>query len=579
METSGSGDESPAAAQETSRDFSKYLPLYNAALSGDWETAHTLFFEKNRDEAEAIICLDRETALHVAVQSGRANGFVRKLVGLMSPQALALRNSRGQTALHEAAKVGNTEAAMTMLQKYPPLLYMLCGRGRLAVTTAALYSQKDTLNYLLSVSKPDVENSPFQGKLGIALLVEVIGCEFFDVALDLVDKYPDLARLGWDNGHRCALSFMAEMESAFPSRESFRWWEKFIYRLTKGIKDKKEMHLQALELAKYLCREMKFLPEKVAIIMLKDSMLRAAEHGICEIVQMIMDMYPVVTTSVDSTGKNIMHLAAINRFENVFNLTYDMSDRKHLFSNGVDFENNNLMHMCARLAPPHKLNLVPGAALQMQRELQWFNEMERFVPPSRGKWGNNNSRTPKQLFTEQHEKLKAEGERWMKDTATACSIATALISTVVFAAAFTVPGGVSSETGDPIFFKLKIPSFVLFVVTNAVSLFTSITSLMMFLSILTSRYAEQDFLHVLPKRLSFGLLTLFISITFMLVAFSSALYLVFRQKKLWFIIPMAAFGSMPVASFVLLQFPLLVDVVYSTYGPGIFGKKTNRLFF
>ncbi|KAL8508438.1 hypothetical protein ACS0TY_018897 [Phlomoides rotata] len=115
----------------------------------------------------------------------------------------------------------------------------------------------------------------------------------------------------------------------------------------------------------------------------------------------------------------------------------------------------------------------------------------------------------------------------------------------VFAAAFTVPGGVSSETGIPIFYGE--PAFILFSSTNAVSLFTSITSLMMFLSILTSRYAEGDFLHVLPQRLSFGLLSLFISITFMLVAFSAALYL----------------------------FPLLVDVVYSTYNPGIFGKKTD----
>ena len=32
----------------------------------------------------------------------------------------------------------------------------------------------------------------------------------------------------------------------------------------------------------------------------------------------------------------------------------------------------NLLHLAGQLAPIHKLNLVSGAALQMQRELQWF---------------------------------------------------------------------------------------------------------------------------------------------------------------------------------------------------------------
>ncbi|KAL8513030.1 hypothetical protein ACS0TY_019277 [Phlomoides rotata] len=345
----------------------------------------------------------------------------------------------------------------------------------------------------------------------------------------------------------------------------------------KGLKDKKKMHKQVLELVKYLCEQIKLLPENDARNLLRDSMFKAAYHGISEIVEQIMEKDPFLTTCADDKGWTIMHIAAHYRFENVFNLTYNMSDRKHLLSFCMDNEQNNLMHMCAILAPPNRLNLVPGAALQMQRELQWFNEIERFVPPSLKEYKNDMGQNPKMLFTEEHRELKAQGEKWMKDMANACSIATALIATVVFTAAFTVPGGVSSETGIPVFYGE--PAFILFSTTNAISLFTSITSLMMFLSILTSRYAEGDFLHVLPKRLSFGLLSLFISITFMLVAFSAALYLVFHKKRLWFILPVAAFGWWPIASFVLLQFPLLREVVYSTYGPGIFGKKTDRMLY
>ncbi|KAL8485184.1 hypothetical protein ACS0TY_027475 [Phlomoides rotata] len=616
--------ETSAAAEtrttaETRTAYDKYFPVCDAVLSGNWETTNDLF--RNEEECEAIISRAKETALHVAVLSGRANAFVRRLVGMMRPQALAFMNNSGYTAFHLCAMIGNTEAARILLGKNPDLLYMKTAKGNLAITMAAKHCQKDTLVYLKNASKPNVPNTPFEGQLGIALLMETIGSEFFDVALDLVRTHPDLAQIGREtlNG-KCALWILARKDTVFRSRESLSWWEDLIYHMyacdegvplrqhggdegvplrqhgvwkpfknmilkamellvpqVKGVKDKKKKHKQVLELVKYLCEQMKLLPQTNAYIMLRDSMYMAAQHGISEIVEHIMKEFPEVTTFADTIHCSIMHVAASYRFENVFNLTYNMSDRKHMFSTCEDSERNNLMHMCARLAPPNRLNRVPGAALQMQRELQWFNEMERFVPPTLREFRNNQGKTPKMLFTEEHGELKAQGEKWMKDTATACSITTALITTVVFAAAFTLPGGVSSETGIPVFHGE--PAFVLFSTTNAVSLFTSITSLMMFLSILTSRYAEGDFLHVLPKRLSFGLLSLFISITFMLVAFSAALYLVFQKRMLWFILPVATFGWWPIASFVRLQFPLLVDVVYSTYGPGIFGKKIDRMLY
>ncbi|KAL0288293.1 UNVERIFIED_CONTAM: hypothetical protein Scaly_2736400 [Sesamum calycinum] len=181
------------------------------------------------------------------------------------------------------------------------------------------------------------------------------------------------------------------------------------------------------------------------------------------------------------------------------------------------------------------------------------------------------------VFTEEHKMLKEEGEKWMKDTANSCMIATALIVTVMFAAAITVPGGNNNTSGFPIFSGNS--AFIVFAISDAVSLFTSATSLLMFLAILTSRYAEQDFLYVLPKRLIVGLGTLFLSISSMMVAFSATLYLVFGRKEAWVLIPVGALACFPITSFALLQFPLLVDLIYSTYGPGIFKKQSNRPFY
>jgi ABC-type arginine/histidine transport system permease subunit len=96
----------------------------------------------------------------------------------------------------------------------------------------------------------------------------------------------------------------------------------------------------------------------------------------------------------------------------------------------------------------------------------------------------------------------------------------------------------------------------------------------MILGILTSRYAEQDFLRSLPTKLIIGLSTLFISIATMMVAFCAAL-IILLDGKLQIVMPIVFLSGIPVTLFMLLQFPLLVEIFFSTYGPGIFDRKTK----
>nr|GMC46996.1 ankyrin repeat-containing protein NPR4-like [Ipomoea batatas]GMC60577.1 ankyrin repeat-containing protein NPR4-like [Ipomoea batatas]GMC60611.1 ankyrin repeat-containing protein NPR4-like [Ipomoea batatas]GMC68852.1 ankyrin repeat-containing protein NPR4-like [Ipomoea batatas]GMC84543.1 ankyrin repeat-containing protein NPR4-like [Ipomoea batatas] len=200
-----------------------------------------------------------------------------------------------------------------------------------------------------------------------------------------------------------------------------------------------------------------------------------------------------------------------------------------------------------------------------------MQEVEKITPSHFLSVRNEEGNTPSMVFTKEHGGLKEGGEKWMKDTANSCTIAAALIVTVVFAAAITVPGGNSGENGLPIFSNNN--AFTIFAISNAASLFTSATSLLVFLSVLTSRFLEEDFLYALPKRLIIGLFTLFLSILFMMIAFSSTVYLVFGHNRRGVLIIVAAFACLPVTSFVLLQFPLLVDLVSSTYGRGIFDQR------
>ncbi|KAH7854104.1 hypothetical protein Vadar_010140 [Vaccinium darrowii] len=182
--------------------------------------------------------------------------------------------------------------------------------------------------------------------------------------------------------------------------------------------------------------------------------------------------------------------------------------------------------------------------------------------------------TPAEVFSETHQNLLKDGEKWMKDTATSCTIVAALVATMVFAAAITVPGG-NNIDGHPVLSKQK--AFVIFGISDALALFSSITSILMFLLILTSRYAEEDFLHTLPSRLVFGLITLFVSILSTMVAFGAILFLVFGDSKDWILFPIIALAGIPATLFGALQFPLLVEMIRSTYGPGIFGKQSDRV--
>lgn len=180
--------------------------------------------------------------------------------------------------------------------------------------------------------------------------------------------------------------------------------------------------------------------------------------------------------------------------------------------------------------------------------------------------------TPRELFTKNHRELAKEGENSMKETATSCTVVGALVITMMFAAAFTVPGGNNGDIGTPIFVDKK--AFKIFMVTDAISLFSSTTSVMIFLGILTSRYAEDDFLKSLPRKMILGLLTLFLSIASMMIAFSSALFLMLPRQS-WIAIPATVLSGLPIASFVWMQFPFLVEIFISTYGAGPFDRNVD----
>ncbi|XP_042032259.1 protein ACCELERATED CELL DEATH 6-like [Salvia splendens] len=296
--------------------------------------------------------------------------------------------------------------------------------------------------------------------------------------------------------------------------------------------------------------EKKLIREKA----LELAIIAAAESGNNDVVEEIVRTLPVAIHTRNYLNQNFLHVAVKNRCEKGFNLIYRTSNYRINYSQEIDNSCNSILHLAARLAPPIKLNLV-GYDIEMK--------LVNFLIHLPGYIQIRNGEAAEMIFTREHRELKIEGEKWMKDTANSCTITAALIATVVFAAAITVPGGNQSESGYPMLYKSS--AFTIFAISDAVSLFTSC-------------YVEQDFLYALPKRLCIGLLTLFLSFLFMMVAFSPTLYLVFGQKKAWILLLVGALTCLPISSFVLLQFQLLRDVISTTFGRRIFGKQSDRPF-
>ncbi|KAI8000789.1 Ankyrin repeat-containing protein NPR4 [Camellia lanceoleosa] len=600
-----------------------YVPLYQAALSGDWEKAKE-FIRLHPSALSARITKGQETVLHIAA-GARQTKFVEELVKLMDMKDLELQNKHDNTALCFAAASGNKRIAEVMVKKNINLPAVRGSKGLTALHMAALLGHRDMVLFLCSVTRDeDLTKEDF-----IGLLVATISSDLYDVALHILDCRPELA-IEQDSNGETALHVLARKRAAFSGKSGLRVWHRFIhpwvhvgqlkefsccctqthsffctmskYQSSKTIHslnrffsrllqhteevfgfkvvyDKKLLDMQSLELVKRLWGQILLLDDAQIGNILKSPsrpLFVAAELGNFEFVFELLHSYPDLIWKVDEQSRSIFHIAVIHRQEKIFTLIYDIGAHKDLITAYKDSNNTNMLHLAGKLAPFNRLNIVSGAALQMQRELLWFKEVEKNVQPSYKEMRDMEGRTPRMLFTEEHMGLVKAGERWMKGTASSSMLVAALITTVMFAAIFTVPGG-NNNIGIPNFLQAK--TFMLFAVSDAFALFSSVTAILMFLSILTSRYAEEDFLETLPKRLIIGLTTLFFSIASMLVAFSATFFIVLGHQLAWVVIPVALIACIPVTLFAFLQFPLLADMVSSTYGSGIFARRNRDTLY
>ncbi|VVA33477.1 PREDICTED: ankyrin [Prunus dulcis] len=587
---------------------------YRWAMYEDWERLRR-YYKDNPTEVLNPLTTYNDNALHLVVFAGRMD-MLQFLISLIrEPQmlrrALIMKNRHGNTTLHEVAPSGNLEAAVLLVDldnnvrgeladvSYEGVLEIRNQLGETPVYRAASFGHTELVQYLVKKVghkniMPHLQRSSDQTSI---LHSAVIG-QNFETALWLLKEYPDLADRKESNG-LTSLQLLAQMPSAFQAKFRKSIWKMLIYKclfnddnidrippndlesrinqpcqsscskkITKFRSPGSRMMLEKMQNENSLLELTYLLIEKDYSWMTSREddvrrdddtnhtpLLIAARNGISEIVKKMLELHPqsVEAHNIDEQ-QNILHVAIMHRWLEIFKLIKKSRLITSRMAMKIDSNGNTILHQAATMryysADTQRLG---GPALQLQDELLWMVRVKKIISPHYIMKHNRENKTAEQLFNSEHAKLLQSAQTWIKETAQSCSTVAALVATVVYAAAYTAPGG-NDSNGVPV---LRHSSFFFtFAVADTVSLISSLASLVTFLSILTSPLEYQDFYRSLPFRLHLGFTLLFFSLITTMLTFTATILLLIHPQKKWTTSLIFVVSFLPVPVCGLMQLPL-----------------------
>ncbi|RQO97345.2 hypothetical protein POPTR_011G019500v4 [Populus trichocarpa] len=296
-------------------------------------------------------------------------------------------------------------------------------------------------------------------------------------------------------------------------------------------------------------------------IKVESPLFTATRRGIEKIVEMIIKKHPHAIENHNKEGQSILDMAVMYRQKKIFDFLKQQKIPLARMRRVVDSKGNTLLHHVAEKGKNSGVT-KPGPALQLQEELQWFEQVQKLIPSNYVPLLNDEGMTARECFENTHKEPLKEAQRWIKETSQSCSTVAALVATVVFAAAYTVPGG-SDENGKPNF--INSPYFLIFTVSDVVSLASSLTSLVVFLSLLTSPIELQDFHISLPRKLIVGFTFLFFSVITTMLSFGATILILIQSERKLTTLLLSIASFLPVLVFGIMQFRLYVSFMGSTY--------------
>ncbi|KAH0671308.1 hypothetical protein KY285_024051 [Solanum tuberosum] len=286
-------------------------------------------------------------------------------------------------------------------------------------------------------------------------------------------------------------------------------------------------------------------------------LILATKSGCTEIVDEILKTYPQAVEYVDSEGRNVLHVAIKYRQMQIFDIVEKMGMPMRRLKRKITHQGNSILHMVG-VKEDTEIADMRSPALLLQENLLLFERVKSVCSADFFEIINEEGKTAEELFTKANATLRSEAKDWLKRTAENCTIVAVLIATVAFAAAYTIPGGPNQSTGYPVL--LAQPFFVIFTIGDVLSITFALTSMITFLSILTSSFLLHEFRRSLPQKLILGVTLLILSVSMMMLAFASTIILMIHYKERWTKIALSSMAFLPVTIFAVSYFPLYVSL-------------------
>ncbi|CBI33997.3 unnamed protein product, partial [Vitis vinifera] len=279
----------------------------------------------------------------------------------------------------------------------------------------------------------------------------------------------------------------------------------------------------------------------------------ATMSNIQDIVEETLVCHPQALEHINKEGMNILHVAILHRHIEIFDVVAKSELLARSLLSATDNKGNSLLHMVGLKRKSQASEKMQSPAFQLQKELLLFKKVKSACKMHLTKPLNKDNQTAEELFAARNERLHRDAKEWLMRTTENCTILSVFIATVAFAAAYTVPGGPNQDTGIPILNSK--PLFVVFILADVFSLTLALTTVGIFLSILTSSFPLQDFETYLFKKLTQGIICMILSVSMMAVAFGATIILIMMTHN-WKNAVWSVVGFLPVPIFFLSYSPL-----------------------
>ncbi|KAH6801503.1 hypothetical protein C2S52_001967 [Perilla frutescens var. hirtella] len=500
--------------------------MHRAASLGDWAKAEMLL---EKDPTLAYHLDKRGYRPLLVAVALKHEKFALKLIQTMRPEDLNWPDSNGVGSCGYAAAQGMLDIAKAMIKKHPNILKEQGVTYQVLTCFAGLSGKSKVVSYFLERTPKILD--PHWEEAWLSLLQNAIRSKMYGMALKILKKNTSFATKR--NSMGTALHVLARQDTSAATTGKMALMFKSVFGTTfEGWQGGGKMPPDFRSLAKNLLDEIQKMEESSAFELLKNPPILhdAAKVGNVDLIRMITREYPDLIWQTDDKRRSLISIAIEYREANVFSFIqrFRALDKiSILFENARD--ETNLLHLAAKLGP--RKNAIP--ALQMQGELAWFKAVEDMLPLNVTEETNANDKTPREVFEEEHRELLKESKAWMKSTSDSCMLIATIILTVVYAAAFTVPGGNSEATGLPI--RVKSNWLTCFFIFEALALFSSTLCIITFWSITCSGFEEDQFFDILPYQLRLGFTALFGSLIGAIASFMSAYHIVLVQGKAWLV--------------------------------------------